>query len=111
MWRPTKDASQIPVRSPTLDDQPKHHSPLSAQITGHAGVFGFTGTTGKTPSSSGTVVGRHSMVPEDRELDRPDHSSSVGAVRGAWWASSAVLQGPPFATNETEVTLFSDVSS
>ena len=65
-----------------LDDQPKHHSPRSAQITGHAGVHGFTGTTGKTPSSSGPVVVRHSMVPEDRELDRPDHSSSVGAVRG-----------------------------
>ena len=37
---------------------------------------------GKTPSSSGPVVGRHSMVPEDRELVRPDHSSSVGSVRG-----------------------------
>ena len=68
--------------SSTLDDQPKHHSPRSAQITGRAAVHGFTGTTGKTPSSSSPVVGRHSMVPEDRELDRPDHSSSVGAVRG-----------------------------
>ena len=79
---PTEDASQSPVCSPTLNDQPKHHSPRSAQVTGRAGVHGFTGTTGKTPSSSGPVVGRHSMVPEDRELDRPDHSSSAGAVRG-----------------------------
>ena len=79
---PPEDASQSPVRSSTLDDQPKHHSPRSAQITGRAGVHGFTGTMGKTPSSSGPVVGRHSMVPEDQELDRPDHSSSVGAVRG-----------------------------
>ena len=37
---------------------------------------------GKTPSSSGPVVGRHSIVPEDRELVRPDHSSAVGSVRG-----------------------------
>ena len=79
---PTEDASQSPVRSSTLDDQPKHHSLRSAQITGGAGVHGFTGTMEKTPSSSGPVVGHHSMVPEDRELDRPDHSSSVGAVRG-----------------------------
>ena len=75
-------ASQSPVRSPTLDDQSKYHSPQSAQITGHAGVHGFTGTTGKTPSSSGPVVGRQSMVPEDWELDWRDQSSSVGAVRG-----------------------------
>ena len=79
---PTGDVSQSPVRSSTLDDQPKHHNPRSAQITGRAGVHGFTGTMGKTPSSSGPVVGRHSMVPEDRDLDRPDHSSSVGTVRG-----------------------------
>ena len=44
---PTEDASQCPVRSPTLDDQSKHHSPWSAQITGHAGVHGFTGTMGR----------------------------------------------------------------
>ena len=36
------------------------------------GVHGF----------AGPVVGRHSMVPEDRELVRPDPSSSVGSVRG-----------------------------
>ena len=79
---PTEDVSQSPVCSSTLDDQPKHHSSRSAQITGHVSVHGFTGTTGKTPSSSGPVVGRYSIVPEYRELDRPDHSSSVGAVRG-----------------------------
>ena len=45
------------------------------------GVHGFAGTTGKTSSSSGPVVDRH-MVPEDRELVRPDPSSSVGSVRG-----------------------------
>ena len=79
---PTEDASQSPVCSTTLDDQPRHHSPRSAQIAGHADVYGFAGTTGKTPSSSWPVVGRHSMVPEHRELVRPDHSSSVGFVRG-----------------------------
>ena len=79
---PTEDASQSPVCSPTLDDQPNHHGPRSSQIAGHGGVYGFTGTTGKTRSSSGPVVGRHSLVPEDRELVRQDHSSSVGSVRG-----------------------------
>ena len=29
----------------------------------------------------------------------------------AWWASPAVLQGPPLAGKETEVTLFTDASS
>ena len=28
------------------------------------------------------VVGHHSMVPEDRELDQQDHNSSVGSVKG-----------------------------
>ena len=79
---PTEYASQGPVHFSTLDDQPKHHGPRSAQITGRAGVHGFTSTMGKTPSSSSPVVGPHSLVPEDRELDCPDHSSSVGAVRG-----------------------------
>ena len=32
--------------------------------------------------SSGPMVGRHIMVPEDRELVQPDPSSSVGSVRG-----------------------------
>ena len=79
---PTEDASQGPVRSSALDDRPEHHSQGSAQASRDVGVHGFAGMTGKTPSSSGPVVGRHSMVPEDRELVRPDHSSSVGSVRG-----------------------------
>ena len=62
-------------------------------------------------SSPGSSVGHHSMVPEDRELVRPDPSSSVGSVRGAWWASPAVLQGLPLVTKEREVTLFTDASS
>ena len=95
-WCPTKNASQSPVRSPTLDDQSKHHSPQSAQITGHAGVHGFTGTTGKTPSSSGPVVGRQSMVPEDWELDWQDQSSSVGAIRsGLMGISSSPARSSP----------------
>ena len=104
---PTEDASPSPVPSSTLDDQPRHHSLRSAQITGHAGVHGFTGTTGKTPSSSGPVVGRHSMVPEDRELDWQDHSSSVGTVRGGLVGISS----SPARTKETEVTLFTNASS
>ena len=71
-----------PVRSPTLDDQPCHYSPRSAQVAGHGGVQGGTGPTGKTSPPSSPVVGRHSCVPEDRELVRQDFSSSVGSVRG-----------------------------
>ena len=78
---PVEDASQSPACSPTLDDQPCHHSPRSAQIAGHGGVYDNTGPTWKTLSSS-PMVGRHSLVPEDRELLRQDHSSSVGTVRG-----------------------------
>ena len=109
---PTEDASQSP--------QSVHqHWMTNPNITAHdlhrlLGMLVFLVSLvqrGRLPSSSSTVVGLHSMVPEDREVDRPDHSSSVGAVRGAWWASPAVLQGLPFATNETEVTLFPDVSS
>ena len=52
------------------------------------------------------------MVPEDRELDRPDHSSSVGAVRGGLVGiSSSPTLGLPLATKETEMTLFTDASS
>ena len=79
---PAEDASQSPVCSSTLDDQPRHHGPWSSQIARHGGVYGDTGSTGKTPSSSGPVVGSHSLVPDDRELVRQDHSSSVGSVRG-----------------------------
>ena len=62
--------SQSPVCSPTLDDQPRCHSPRSTQIAGHGGVYGNTGPTWKTPPTSSPVVGRHSLVPEDRELVR-----------------------------------------
>ena len=79
---PAKDASQSAGHSSTLDDQSQHHSQRSAQASRHAGVHGFAGTTGKTRSSSGPVVGCHIMVPEDRELVRSDHSSTVGSVRG-----------------------------
>ena len=43
------------------------------------------------------VVGRHSMVPEDRELVRPDPSSSVGSVRGGLVgiSSSPARSTPP----------------
>ena len=79
---PNEDASKGSVCSSALDHRPEHHSQRSAQTSRHVGVHGFAGTTGKTSSSSGPVVGRHIMVPEDRELVRPDPSSSVGSVRG-----------------------------
>ena len=79
---PTEDASQSPDRSSTLDDQSEHQGQRSAQASRHSGVHGFAGTTGKTSASSSPMVGRHSMMPEDQELVRPDHSSSVGTVRG-----------------------------
>ena len=79
---PSEDASQGPIHSSALDDRPEHHSQESAQASRHVGVHGFAGTTGKTASSSGPVVGCRSMVPEDRELVWPYHSSSVGSVRG-----------------------------
>ena len=91
---PTEDASQSPVRWPTLDDQPDHHSPQSAQITGHGGVYGFTGTTGKTPSSSSPVVGRHSMVPLILRMGSWTNRITVPQwvlSEVAWWASPAVL--------------------
>ena len=78
----TEDALQSPVRSSALDYRPEHHSQGSALAFRHVGVHGFAGTTEKTSSLSGPVVGRHSMVPEDRELVRSDPSSSVGFVRG-----------------------------
>ena len=80
---PAEDASRNPVCSPTLDDQSKHHSPRSAQISGHGGVLASLVPRGRPRLLPvGLVVGRHSMVPEDRRLVRPDHSSSVGSVRG-----------------------------
>ena len=79
---PAEDAYESPVCSPTLDDQPRHHSPRSTQIAGHSGVYGNTGSTWKTTPTSSPMVGRHSSVSEDRELVRQDHSSAVGSVRG-----------------------------
>ena len=51
---------------------------------------------GKTPSSSGPVVGRHNMVPEDRELVQPDtprrqgdgSDSLYGCVQFGLWSAS-----------------------
>ena len=108
---PAEDASKGPVHSSALDDQSEHHSQRSTQSSRHVGVHGFAGTTGKTSFSSGPMVGRHIMVPEDRELVRLDPSSSMVLSEVAWWASPAVLQGLPLAAKETEVTLFTDVSS
>ena len=79
---PTEDASKGPVSSSALDDGSEHHSQRFAQTSRHVGVHGFAGPTRMAASSSGPMVGRHIMVPEDRELVRPDPSSSVGSVRG-----------------------------
>ena len=87
---PAEDAAKGPVRSSAPDDWPEHHGQRSAQTSRHVGVHGFAGTTGKTSSSSGPVVGRHIMVPEDRELVRPDPSSSVGSVRGGLVGISSI---------------------
>ena len=108
---PTEDASKGPVRSSALEDRPEHHSQGSAQASWHVGVHGFAGTTGKTSSSSGPVVGRHSMVPEDRELVRPDHSSSVVSVRGGLVGISSSPARSTLAAKETEMTLFTDASN
>ena len=64
-----------------LDEQPHHHSKRSTQVAGHGGVHGNAGTLWKVTTLTSPVVGCHSMVPEDRELDRQDHSSSVGSTR------------------------------
>ena len=108
---PSEDASKGPVSSSALDDQSKHHGQRFAQTSRHVGVHGFAGPARTAPSSSGPMVGRHSMVPEDRELVRPDSSSTVGSVMMAWWSSPAVLQGLSLVTKETEVILFTDASS
>ena len=54
---------------------------ITAQTSQRVGVHGFAGPVRTAPSSSGPMVGRHSMVPEDRELVRLDSSSTVGSVR------------------------------
>ena len=76
---PTENAFKGPVSSSALDGQSEHNCQRSAQASRHVGVHGFAGPA---PSSSSPMVGRHSMVPEDRELVRPDSSSTVGSVRG-----------------------------
>ena len=74
--------SKGPVSSSTLDGQSEHNCQRSAQTSRHAGVHGLAGSARTAPSSSSPMVGRYSMVPEDRELVRPDSSSTVGSVRG-----------------------------
>ena len=107
---PTEDASQSPVHSSILDDQPKHHSPRSAQITGRAGVHGSTGTTRlrfrPVQWWAATAWCQRTGSWTDRITVPQWVLSEV-----AWWASPAVLQGLPLATKETEVTLFTDASS
>ena len=79
---PTEDASKGPVSSSALDDRSEHDGQRFAQTSRHVGVHGFAGPARMAPYSSGPMVGRQSMVPEDRELVRPDSSSTVGSVRG-----------------------------
>ena len=102
---PAENASQ----DPALDEQPHHHSKRSTQVAGHGGVHGNAGTSWKVKSLTSPVVGCHSMVPEDWELDRQDHSSSVGSTRsGLVGITSSPAKSSP--RQETEVTLFTDVS-
>ena len=68
------------------------------RLLGMLVFMGFAGPARTAPSSFGPIVGRHSMVPEDRELVRPDSSSTVGLSEMAWWSSPAVLQGLPLVT-------------
>ena len=79
---PAENAFKGPVSSSALDGQSKHNCQRSAQASRHAGVHGFAGPARTAPSSSSPMVGRHSMVPEDRELVRTDSSSTVGSARG-----------------------------
>ena len=79
---PAENASQDPVGSSARDDEPCHHSPRSAQVAGHGGVYGTTCTSWKVAPLTSPVVGHHSMMPEDRELVWQDHSSSVGSTGG-----------------------------
>ena len=79
---PAENAFKGPVSSSALDGQSEHNCQRSAQASRHAGVHGFAGPARTAPSSSSPMVGRHSMVPEDRELVWPDSSSTVGSVKG-----------------------------
>ena len=107
---PTEDASKGPVSSSALDDRSKHHGQRFAQTSRHVGVHGFA-VLARTAPSSGPMVGRHSMVPEDRELVRPDSSSTVGSVRNGMVVISSSPARSTLVTKETEVTLFTDPSS
>ena len=89
---PAENASQ----DPALDEQPHHHSKRSTQVAGHGGVHGNAGTSWKVKSLTSPVLGCHSMVPEDRELDRQDHSSSVGSIRsGLVGITSSLARSSP----------------
>ena len=79
---PAENAIKGPVSSSTLDGQSEHNCQRSAQTSRHACVHGFAGSERTATSSSSPMVGRYSMVPEDRELVRPDSSSTEGSVRG-----------------------------
>ena len=79
---PAENASKGPVSSSTLDGQSEHNCQRSAQTSRHALVHGLAGSERTAPSSSSPMVGRYSMVLEDRELVWPDSSSTVGSVRG-----------------------------
>ena len=79
---PAENANKGPVSSSTLDGQSEHNCQRSAQTSRHVGVHGLAGLTRTAPSSSSPMVGRYSIVPEDRELVRPDSSSTVGSVKG-----------------------------
>ena len=79
---PAENANKGPVSSSTLDGQSEYNCQRSAQASRHVGVHGLAGSTRTAPSSSSPMVGRYSMVPEDRELVQPDSSSTVGSVRG-----------------------------
>ena len=79
---PAENATQDPVGSSALDDQPRHHSPRSAQVAGYGGVYGNAAMSWKVAPLTSPVVSRHSWVPEDRELVWQDHSSSVSSTGG-----------------------------
>ena len=108
---PAENASQGPVNSSALDEQPRHHSPRSPQVAGHGGVYGNAGASWKVAPPTSPVVGRHSMVPEDWELERQNHSSSVGSASSGLVGISSSPARSSLTTQETEVTLFTDASN
>ena len=76
-----ENASQDPVSSSALDEQSHHHSKRSTQVAGHGGVHGNTGVSWQVKTPTYPAVGRYSLMSEDQELERQDHSSSVGSAR------------------------------